>query len=276
MNTKFLNHHPKLKWTLYNVYRFFYDICYIVKKNKSDLNPLGRTFVGGGDFTAVGQEFFHHFQDLCKVNPSAHILDVGSGMGRMAIPFTTHLNQNGTYDGFDVFKSGIQWSQKNITTKFPNFTFTHFDIFNKEYNPDGKISPTEFHFPYNDNYFDLVFATSVFTHILPSSLSNYFSEINRVMKPNGFCFLTFLFLNEESIQLLQEKKSQIMFEHFEDNYALMLRDIPEHTIAYDENFIRSIYDTTDLVISEPIHYGSWCGRDKFKSFQDIIISVKQN
>jgi hypothetical protein len=75
---------------------------------------------------------------------------------------------------------------------------------------------------------------------------------------------------------MQEKKSNILFEHFEDNHAVMLSDVPEHTVGYNENFIHSIYHTTNLTIVEPILYGFWCGRDKFQSFQDIIISVKQN
>jgi ubiquinone/menaquinone biosynthesis C-methylase UbiE len=276
LNSKFLGQYPKLKWKVYHIYRFFHDLSYSIRKNKNNLCPSGRTFVGDGNFVEIGNEFFQYFIDLCNVKRSAKILDLGSGMGRMAIPFTKYLDQNGIYCGFDVFKSGIQWSQKYITSQFSNFNFTHFDIYNKEYNPDGKISPTKFTFPYDDNYFDLVFATSVFTHLLPSDLPHYFSEINRVTKPNGVCLLTFLLLNEESMKLVQEKKSKILFEHYDDNHALMLRNIPEHTIAYDENFIHSIYNTTNLVISDPIHYGSWCGRDKFKSSQDIIISIKQN
>lgn len=258
------------------MYRLFYDLSDALKKDKTNLTPSGRTFVGEGDFTKIGQEFFQYFVDSCNITPSANILDIGSGMGRMAIPFTRYLNQNGRYCGFDVFKSGIEWSQKNITSKFSNFHFTHVDVYNKTYNPNGKITPAKFRFPYNDNSFDLVFATSVFTHILPSDLPNYISEINRVTKPNGFSLSTFLLLNEESLSLMQEKKSNILFEHFEDNHAVMLSDVPEHTVGYNENFIHSIYHTTNLTIVEPILYGFWCGRDKFQSFQDIIISVKQN
>lgn len=49
-------------------------------------------------------------------------------MGRMALPLTQYLDQNGRYEGFDVFKSGIVWSQKNISKNFPNFNFKHVDI----------------------------------------------------------------------------------------------------------------------------------------------------
>jgi ubiquinone/menaquinone biosynthesis C-methylase UbiE len=274
MNFKFLNHHPKFKWKIYHLYRFFYDFINILNKNNSA--PLGKTFVGGGNFEKVGQEFFQYFLNFCNIKSSSKILDIGSGMGRMAIPFTTFLDENGIYEGFDVFKSGIRWSQKNITTKFSNFHFSYIDIFNKEYNPDGKIHATTFTFPYPDNYFDVVFATSVFTHLLPLDLPKYFSEIYRVLKPNGTCFLTFLLLNPESNQLIQNKQSHILFEHFEDKYALMIHDVPEHTIAYDENYVRSIHETTNLVMTDPIFYGSWCGRNNFLSFQDIIISKKYN
>ena len=274
MISNFLNHHPKLKWKIYHAYRFFYNLINILNKNNSV--PLGRTFVGGGNFEEVGQEFFQYFSNFCNIKPSSKILDIGSGMGRMAIPFSKFLNGSGVYEGFDVFKSGVDWSQKNITTTHTNFHFTHVDVYNKEYNPNGKISTTKFIFPYKDNYFDVVFATSVFTHLLPLDLPKYFSEIFRVLKPNGICFLTFLLLNKESNELIQNKKSHISFEHFEDEYALMIHDVPEHTIAYNENYIRSIHEINNLELLDPIFYGSWCGRNNFLSFQDIIISKKYN
>ena len=135
MNSKFLGHYPKLKWKVYHIYRFFHDLSYSIRKNKNNLCPSGRTFVGDGNFVEIGNEFFQYFIDLCNVKRSAKILDLGSGMGRMAIPFTKYLDQNGIYYGFDVFKSGIQWSQKYITSQFSNFNFTHFvqNFLNRRY-----------------------------------------------------------------------------------------------------------------------------------------------
>ncbi len=271
---KFLNHHPSLKWKLYHLYRFFYDSVNYFGKNSSELSPEGLLFIGSGDFRKVGEEFFSHFQNLCNLNPTDKILDIGCGQGRMAVPLTKFLESSGAYEGFDIFQSGIEWCKKNISTRYSNFNFQLVNIYNKEYNPNGKIQPSDFKFPYESNYFDFIFATSVFTHMLPEDLDNYFAEINRVLKNNGKCLLTFLLLNSQSQNSIKLKKSKIEFEYLDENYYLMYRDVPEHTIAYKEKFIKEIYEKHGLIIEEPIRYGSWSGRENFLSFQDLIISIK--
>ena len=272
MKSNFLNRYPRLKWKLYHTYRFFHTLSEFNTKKSSDMNPTGVLFIGGGDFKGVGEEFQNYFQNFCGIKPSYKILDIGCGSGRMAVPLTKFLD-SGSYRGFDIFPSGIKWCQKNISSKYPNFHFTLADIYNKEYNPTGKIEPSKYKFPYDDDFFDFVFATSVFTHMLPEDLDHYFSEIKRVLKSNGKSFLTFLLLNSISLELIESKKSKITFEQNEDNFSLMYKKIPEHTIAYQEKYIRSIYEKYGMKL-DPIKYGSWSGRSNFVSFQDIIISTK--
>ena len=269
----FLQRHPRLKWKLYHTYRFFYNFNNIIKKKSTELKPSGKLFIGGGDFKEVGEEFLHYFQTFCKIKPTDKILDIGCGSGRMAVPLTKFLDSSGIYEGFDIFPSGIKWCQKNISPKYNNFHFNLVDIYNKEYNPKGKIPSSKFSFPYENDSFDFIFATSVFTHMLPDDVENYFSEIKRVLKKNRKCFLTFLLLNSESLKAINEKKSKITFEQNDENFSLMYKDIPEHTIAYSENFIRVIHKKHGMIIEEPIKFGSWSGRDSFLSFQDLIISI---
>ena len=53
-------------------------------------------------------------------------------------------------------------------------------------------------FPCADNSFDLVFLTSVFTHMFAGDVENYLSEISRVLKPGGKCLITWFLLDEVS------------------------------------------------------------------------------
>jgi len=39
-------------------------------------------------------------------------------------------------------------------------------------------------------------------------------------------------------------------------------------------FVRALYDKYNLEIKEPIHYGGWCGRETFLSYQDLILAFK--
>ena len=63
-------------------------------------------------------------------------------------------------------KSQVDWAQRTITARYPNFTFQNADIFNKWYNPGGAFAASEYRFPYDDESFDFIFLTSVFTHML--------------------------------------------------------------------------------------------------------------
>jgi len=45
-------------------------------------------------------------------------------------------------------------------------------------------------------------------------------------------------------------------------------------VAYDEEFVRDLFQKHSLTIMEPIHYGNWCGRERYLSMQDIVIAVK--
>lgn len=232
-------------------------------------------YVGGGDYKAIGNEFLNYFINLGQLQPNESVLDVGSGSGRMAVPLTKYLSPNGSYTGFDLYADGIKWSQENITSKYPNFQFHHIDIYNQFYNPSGIHKASDFKFPYPDQAFDFIFLTSVFTHMLPKDLENYLSEITRVLKKTGRCFITQFLLNPESILLQHSTSSTLRFIHDKGNYSVLYEHQPEFAVAYKENYMNSLFDKYYLELYKPIQYGSWCGRRNFLSYQDIIILKKQ-
>ena len=238
--------------------------------------PKSMIFVGGGNFKKIGEEFKSYFIELANLQPSDHVLDVGCGIGRMAIPLTNYLSKEGGYWGFDIVKKGIEWCQSRISPKFNNFHFQHSDVYNKHYNPKGNIQAQNFQFYFDDEFFDFVFLTSVFTHLLPSDLENYLSEISRVLKPGGKCLITFFLLNEESETLISLGRSTLDFSHKMQGFKTTNEKDPEAAIAYDEKSIIRLFEKHKLRIIQPIHYGSWCKRDNFLSYQDIIVGVKEN
>lgn len=228
----------------------------------------------GGDYQKTGEEFFRYFIELCELKPDEKVLDVGSGSGRMAVPPTRYLSSKGCYEGFDISVAGVRWCQENITPRFPNFTFQLADLHNASYNPRGRYHASEFQFPYEDQAFDFVFLTSVFTHMLPNDMEHYFSEITRVLKPGGRCLITFFLLNDDSTMLINKKMGTYNFEYQMEGYRTVNKTNQEDAVAYDEMFIRGLYEKHGLEVSEPIHYGSWCGRKDFLSFQDMVVANK--
>ncbi len=229
--------------------------------------------VGTGDFIGIGEWFVSYFIDNDLIKPTDKILDVGCGIGRMAIPLTRYLNPEGCYYGFDIVENGIEWCQNNISSLYPNFHFTHSDIINKSYNRNGRIKASEYIFPYRDNTFDFVFLTSVFTHTLAAETEHYLSEIARIIKKGGRTFITYFILDEESKKLINEDKSSLLFKYISDQVYTVDLDVPENAIAYDQEYIVNLYNKHKFQI-ENIHYGNWCEREETLSYQDIIIAVK--
>ncbi len=240
--------------------------------------PAWRDFVGGGDFKAIGNEFFNYFLEFGGLKPPERVLEVGCGIGRMAVPLIGYLKKEkgGSYEGFDIVAHGIDWCRKKITGKAPHFHFQFVDIYNYGYNPVGKYAAEEYRFPYENESFDFVFLTSVFTHMLPPGMENYFSEISRVLKQGGRCFITFFLLTRESLELIDINESPIDFKYDINGFRVKNRDIPEEAVAYDENYIRWLYGKNNLQITPPIHYGWWFRREKEHSigYQDFILAVK--
>jgi len=230
--------------------------------------------VGSGDSQAIGREFAKYFIELGSLQPGHRVLDVGCGIGRMAAPLTAYLGEKGGYEGLDIVKRGVQWCTQHISPRFPNFRFAHADIYNKRYNPHSRTPASQYVFPYGDSSFDFVFLTSVFTHMLPIDVENYLRQISRVMKSSGTCFATFFLVNEESGALIKTEKILLDFKFEFGDYFTTDAVVPESAIAYNEHFIRGLYSKTGLRIEDPVHYGSWCGRKRFLSFQDIVLARK--
>jgi ubiquinone/menaquinone biosynthesis C-methylase UbiE len=238
--------------------------------------PKKMIFVGHGDFKKTGDEFLQYFIEKGGLKPDDQVLDVGAGIGRMALPLTEFLSEKGSYDGIDIVPKGIHWCSKKITPLFPKFQFHLADIYNQLYHPKGKQQASAYRFPFNDASFDFIFLTSVFTHMLTDDMENYLSEITRVLKPKGKCFITFFLLNEGSYSCIEKKLSMFNFEKQSGKcYYNIANKRPEDALAYKETYIRELFARYGLEINEPIHYGSWCGRKNYLSLQDIVIAEKK-
>lgn len=116
--------------------------------------PEDKIFVGGKDFKAVGDEFLGHFRKLGGLRSEHDVLDVGSGIGRMAAPLATYLSRTAQYWGIEIVPEGVEWCRQEITPRFPNFRFVQADIRNEKYWPQGRQAATEYRFPFDDRAFD--------------------------------------------------------------------------------------------------------------------------
>ncbi len=267
---------PKLRRAVRRLYYLPADIFdFLTGKRDKQTPPKGKIFVGSGDFKKQGKDFVARLIKYAGLMPNHRVLDIGCGIGRAAIPLTKYINEKGSYEGFDIVKSGIKWCKKNISKNYPNFNFKHIDLKNDLYNLSSENEAKKFVFPYKNNEFDVVFLFSVFSHMLPEDVDNYLSQINRVLIDNGVCYATFFILNDE-VKAFMQNNNGIKFLYDKKDYALHDKNVKEANVAYKEPFLKKMIEKNNFEI-EKIMYGYWSGREKNNSsdFQDTLILKKK-
>jgi 2-polyprenyl-3-methyl-5-hydroxy-6-metoxy-1,4-benzoquinol methylase len=107
-----------VKKTIKRACYLFIDAIDVLLGKRDELTPPKRKiFVGGYCFKEIGNEFLKYSIELGGIRKDGKVLDVGCGIGRMAVPLTGYLSKEGAYEGFDLVADGIKWCKKKITTK---------------------------------------------------------------------------------------------------------------------------------------------------------------
>jgi len=229
------------------------------------------------EFVLLGEGFLQHILvPRAHLAPTAAILDLGCGNGAVARALTRFLSAHGRYEGLDINRTTIEWLQERYKAH-ANFRFTHADVSNSLYNPNGKAHPAQYRFPFEDSSFDLVLLKSVFTHMFPNEVQVYMREISRVLKTGGRSVITYFLLNVESRRFIEKGLDALGFASDYDGDRLCRianPAIPEFAVAHDEQRVRECYVQTGCSVVN-LEFGNWCGRTSFLGLQDLVIAVKE-
>ena len=269
-----------IRWFLRRLYALPLRLADRIDRREGELvPPRALNFTGSIEgFRESGNRLVRLLTDLAGLEPSSRVLDVGCGLGRLAVPLTGYLEQGGSYEGLDIVESAIEWCNENIASQYANFRFTVADVFNHEYNPGGRYQASEYRFPYDDEAFDLVVLASVFTHMVPEDMSHYVAEVARVLAGGGRCFATYFLINEDSLRLSAAGKGSLHFKHDLGTHWLVNPRSPELSVGYEEESVRDLYGR--LFADTTVHYGGWCGRPPLWSDesglgdQDVVVATK--
>jgi len=206
------------------------------------------------------------------LQPDHRVLDIGSGIGNLAIGLRDYLR---SYDGVDIHREAVTWCQRAITPRHPTFRFHRADLMSRAYNPGGAVPASAYHFPFADNSFDFIFLASVFTHMLPDAVEHYLHEISRLLAPGGVCVASFFLLNDETRGGVEAGRSFMSFGVGHPSGLCLLHDatVPEAAVAMDEQFVRRILEQADLDIRDVRRGGWWCGE---RHDQDVMTVVKRH
>ncbi|WP_424629794.1 class I SAM-dependent methyltransferase [Bradyrhizobium sp. SYSU BS000235] len=203
------------------------------------------------DFRDTGRSQLEYFIDVAGLQPSHRVLDIACGVGRIAIPLSTYLNDEGGYEGFDIKKELIEWCQNNISARRKNFQFRVADVATT-WNPEGRSSVEDYRFPYPDSTFNLAYAGSIFTHILPNGAKNYLQQTARVLKPGAPLAATWLVYNERSMRLTSTAAAvQRHWSYDCGDFRIKSKEQPEASVAHEEAAVRKMYNDAGFEILEP-------------------------
>lgn len=267
---------PKMRRVARRLYYYPVDLLEGLSGKRDAITPpKGKIFIGPGDFKKLGEKLKDDFIKYGGLQPHHHVLDIGCGIGRIAIPLTNYLDKSGGYEGFDIVKEGIDWCQSRITPRYPNFRFKHIPLRNDLYNLGTNQKASQFHFPYEAERFDFIILTSVFTHMQDKEVENYLKEIGRVLKKGGTCFTTFFIIDEASrIYLGQMDEPFFKFDH--GHYWLHDEKVKDANIAFTMEYVQDMLEHSGLRIRKH-HPGWWAGRDRVAcvDFQDALVLEKK-
>ena len=107
----------------------------------------------------------------CTLPPGSRVLELGCAGGRM-LRWMRDVAEQGEVWGTDISGDHIMWCKQALSPPF------HF-----------LISTTTPHLPFADNYFDVIYAGSVFSHI-DDMADAWFLELRRIMRPDGRLYVT--------------------------------------------------------------------------------------
>jgi ubiquinone/menaquinone biosynthesis C-methylase UbiE len=176
-------------------------------------------------------------QDGFQIQKNIRVMELGCAAARM-LRWLADKAVNGEFWGVDICAEHIIWCQQNLAPPFNFFTTT-----------------TEPHLPFPDNYFDFIYAGSVFSHI--SELADFwFLELRRILKTGGRLYVTIhdrntinrlfetnptFFLSEELSKV--DKETNILslpFEMF--TFAMFSRDDKRNPkgamVFYDMEYLK--------------------------------------
>jgi len=180
------------------------------------------------------RDFWTHAFHAGLFRLDSTIVDIGCGCGRFAHPLRDyqfkHETFSGRYIGIDIDEEMLNWCRANFDRT--RFEFYRSEHGSKTYNAKGSAG-AYYKLPLEDESADLVFSSSLFTHLLENEMLNYYRESYRVLKP-GCSMAMFCFSMDHPPPTFGNRHT---FQFQMGNAWVETPAMPEAAVAYREDFL---------------------------------------
>ncbi len=203
-------------------------------------------------------EYLAYLTLVADLRREHSVLELGCGHGRTGRGLLAYLRSPGRYVGLDLDARRIQDARAWIQRRFPNFEFIHADVRHPYANPAGPTEARDYTFPFADASFDVIYAASLFSHLLPDAARRYLQESRRVLKPGGRCLFSFFLLDHyrgpgTTISPLYEFRDELPGT---PGVAVHDRGYPDALVGYRLEILRAFSDRAGLRVARVIP-GLW-------------------
>jgi len=152
-------------------------------------------------YLAIGKEYLDNMARVLdqagrSLSSCKRILDFGAASGIMIRWLEANARDGGEVWGVDISGAHMIWCQQHLSPPFKFATSTSFP-----------------HLPFEDGYFDLVYAGSVFTHIADLAEA-WLLELRRIVRPGGNLYVTVH--DEHTISLYEKDPNFFMQKHLQE------------------------------------------------------------
>lgn len=193
------------------------------------------------DYFVTATHFGLFLQRYAGLKPSSRVVDIGCSWGYLGFALANFLSAEGSYLGIEVQKEATEWCQSRLAWLGKNFEFLCLDISNNYYNPHGAVARGNVTLPLPDRSADIVFLSSVFTHMQVDGVQSYLYEFERILKPGGLAAFSY--------------RDTSMYHTGGGAYEVAFKDIPDKITSYSRAKIEDLCSAAGLEEArEPVNF----------------------
>lgn len=188
-------------------------------------------------FVRAGVRDTRVLRQRAGLTEDSRVLDWGCGAGRLAIGIKHLMGHVADYHGVDIQPDLLTWAKDHLSDDHMRFTLV--DAHNARYNPDGTPS---FEIPADDGSVDVLYAYSVFSHMLTHDIAGYGATIARILAPEGRAWMT-AFVEEDVPDCVENPTDYLKLEW---SGAL-------HCVRFDRRFFERTLWEAGLAVEEFVY-----------------------